>query len=114
MTSEPPEELSRLPADLVDSLTDDQRSALAKALRTSNWTRHPVNVRLSLPVFGRRGIFLTFVGGAERRSPERLQRERRIHRLGTVGNILFVVAVGLIFYLLAVISLLLLHRVIEF
>ena len=59
------------------------------------WSRrHPVNVRLTvpLPFLGR--CYLTVVAGRERRSPERLAVERRKHPLRTAGNVIFAFAVG--------------------
>jgi hypothetical protein len=56
---------------------------------------HPINVRLSIPLFVNR-YYLTIVAGRERRSPERLVAERRKHPLKTLGNVVFAFIVGTI------------------
>ena len=86
---------ARLPDDVLESLTPDQRAALWKAASGSTWRRYPVNIRLSLPLPGRRW-FVTIVAGAERRDAERIDRERRLYRLRTPGNMLFIGIVGVL------------------
>lgn len=50
------------------------------------WGRHPVNIRVSVPLgFGR--YYVTIVAGRERRSRERLVTERRKHPLLSFGNL---------------------------
>lgn len=57
--------------------------------------RHTVDVRISIPLpFGR--WYLTVVAGRERRSPERLVRERGKHPLVTAGNLAFLFVLGTI------------------
>ena len=55
--------------------------------------RHAVNIRLSIPFFFCR-FYLTIVAGRERRSPDRLVKERRKHPLITFGNMAFIFALG--------------------
>ncbi len=57
-------------------------------------SRHPVNVRLTIPLPFLGRCYLTVVAGRERRSPERLAVERRKHPLRTAGNVIFAFAVG--------------------
>ena len=49
--------------------------------------RYPVNIRLTIP-FLARPVFLTLIIGRERRGPDRLRQERRLHPLNTWGNLL--------------------------
>ncbi len=57
------------------------------------WGRHPVNLRLSIPLlFGR--YYLTVVAGKERRHPERRADERRKHPLLTFGNLVAMFGLG--------------------
>ena len=56
---------------------------------------HPVNIRLSIPVFFAR-YYVTIVAGKERRSRERLASEYKKHSLLKVGNVLFIVAVQIV------------------
>jgi len=50
------------------------------------WGRHPVNIRISVPLgIGR--YYITIVAGRERRSRERRVEERRKHPLVSAGNL---------------------------
>jgi len=50
------------------------------------WGRHPVNVRVSVPLgFGR--YYVTIIAGRERRSRDRLVAERHKHPLISFGNL---------------------------
>jgi hypothetical protein len=58
------------------------------------WERdHPINLRLSIPLFFGRWFF-TLIGGPERRDQERRAKERRKHPLFTLGNVVFLFIVG--------------------
>lgn len=79
--------LAKVEPALRDSFTDAQRQALKAALRTGTWRRHPIDVRLSVPLPSSR-IFVTIVAGREKRERRRRKAERIFHPLGTVGNVL--------------------------
>ena len=85
--------LSCLPAGIREILSESQCEALARTLGQRAWNRHPVNIRLSLPVFGNRYYF-AMVAGKERRSPKRLIDERGRHPVSTTANVFF--GIGLI------------------
>ncbi len=104
--------LANLPDTVVDSLTPEQRAALWSASKPLSWRRHPVNIRLTFSFFGRRH-FVTIVAGSERRGPDRIKRERKVHPLHTVGNVLFMLGLAGVFYLLAVFGIFLLSNLIE-
>lgn len=59
----------------------------------------PLNLRFSVPLPGSR-FYIAIAGGRERRSRERLALERRVHRLGTPSNVLFIVIGALTFYVM--------------
>ena len=105
--------LERLPPEVMDSLSDAERLALWQAANPITWRRHPINIRMTVPGLKNR-YFLTVVGGVERRSGERIHRERRVHPIRTLGNILFLLGVGGTFYLLAVVGLMLFSHLVEF
>jgi len=105
--------LARLPPEILESLTPEQRAALWKASKSGTWKRHAINIRLSLPLFGHR-MFLTIVGGADRRAPDRVRRESRFHPLRTAGNALFLISVAIAFYLVAILGIFALHSIIGF
>lgn len=66
--------------------------------------RHVVDLRLSVPWFGR-GLYLVILGGSELRSRPRLRRERDRHPLLTLGNMLLVVSLVAIAYAIALVAL---------
>lgn len=105
--------LDRVPPDVAASFTEEQRAALYQAIKPASWRRHPVNIRLSFPILGER-YFITVVSGYEKRSYERLARERRMFPLRTLGNVLFLLGVGAAFYMAAVTALVVFSNLIEF
>jgi hypothetical protein len=74
---------------------------------------HLVDLRLSIPVPGRR-LYVTFLAGPERRAAERRRQERRQHPLKTVGNVLFVALAALAFYAVAAVGILMYSKVLTF
>lgn len=105
--------LDRLPPEVVGSFSEEQRAALWSAAKPVSWRRHPINIRMTIPFVGGR-YFITVVGGAEKRTDDRLKRERRSFPLRTAGNILFMLGVGGAFYLTAVLGLVAFSSVIDF
>lgn len=89
-TGNEPDWLERLPASVRDTLDPKQRNAIVEAMKRRPWSTQPVNLRVSVPLPGRR-MFFTLIGGAERRSRERRGADRQRHPLNTVGNLLFVI-----------------------
>jgi hypothetical protein len=80
--------LDRLPPEVLETFTPEQRAALWGAARPSTWRYHPIDIRISLPFLGMRW-FLTVVSGVERRSPNRRRRDSRTHPFLTISNIIF-------------------------
>lgn len=105
--------LSRVPMEIWDSFTAEQRAALWDASHTPTWRRYPINMRLAFGLFGNR-YFLTVVGGVDRRNTERLHRERRMHPLATFGNFVFLSASAAVFYIGALFLLFLVSALVEF
>ena len=62
--------------ETMDALTAEQRDAIQQAVCDPSLHHPPINIRLSLPAFGRRK-FLTIIGGAERRGARRRPRNGR-------------------------------------
>ena len=89
--------LRRVPPEIMSSLSEEERHALQRAATPSAWRRCPINIRISIPSFGR-GYYLTLVGGPERRSNDRIKRERQQHPLWSTGNSLFMLGIGAAFY----------------
>ncbi len=91
---------ARLPEQVIDSLTREQKEAIHQAIDGAAMQRPPINVRFSLPVLGRR-YFLTLVAGPERRGAARRADDRRSHPLGTTTNFTFFACLGLLIYAVA-------------
>lgn len=104
--------LGRLPAQVTETLTAEQKEAIRRAV-AAPWVKHDVNIRVSMPWFGRR-FYLTVVGGEERRPLDRLAEERKDHPLSTMANSLFLAAVAFSFYAVVLVGLLVKAAVIEF
>lgn len=77
------------------------------------WKSHPVNVRFSLPFFGRR-FYFTMVAGGEQRSHARIADERTKHPMLTVSNLLFGCGISTLFAFLALVALAMQSAIIEF
>ncbi len=81
------------PQDASDSL-GEPGIANRETPSGAPWERdHPINLRLSIPLFFGRWFF-TLIGGPERRDQERRAKERRKHPLLTLGNVVFLFIVG--------------------
>ncbi|MFO1067819.1 MAG: hypothetical protein U1E14_04765 [Geminicoccaceae bacterium] len=77
--------LAQMPAETRAGFADSQVRALREAARRSQWGRHAIDIRLSLPLPGRR-CYLVLIGGHERRSTARRSGERRAHPLLRIRN----------------------------
>ncbi|WP_404382508.1 hypothetical protein [Caenispirillum salinarum] len=94
-------ELARLPPDFVRTLSAEQRALLREALPGRTWRRHPVDLRFSVPWFGR-GLFVTLIAGTEKRSTERRVADRTRYPLHRIGNLLFLAGIAALLYALVV------------
>jgi hypothetical protein len=68
-----------------------------------SWSRPPVNIRFSLPLFFRR-YYVTVVGGAEQRGPDRRTLERHQYPLRTAANFFFFIGLATLFYVLVILG----------
>jgi len=105
--------LAALPAEVRESLTEAQRTAIAEALRARHWGRHLINIRFSLPLPLARYYF-TIVADRERRSGARRGRERGHYPLRTAGNLLFLAILVVTLYGSAVVAALVWSAILEF
>ncbi len=104
---------ARLPAWVMDTLSTEQRDAIHQAVCDPSLRYPPINIRFSLPAFGRR-YFLTIIGGVERRGGQRRAQERTRHPQRTIANFLFFLLLGGLIYVLFVASLLLQRSFVNF
>lgn len=105
--------LADLPESLRASLSAEQCRGLDEALSSRPWRRHAVNLRFSIPFPGG-PFYVTLVADRERRDPDRRAQERTRHPWRTAGNLVFVLAVLLLVYGLAILGTLTFAAVIEF
>jgi hypothetical protein len=95
-----------LDAQVLDRLDPSVRAEVGATLERAlyrdaspeAWSRHPIDVRVTLPWFGG-PVYLALVGGRERRSAERRRLERRRHPLISLGNVALFTAVGVVLIL---------------
>ena len=80
--------LARLPGDLQGSFSDDQLEGLKVAIGNRDWKIHPVDIRTSFGLFGKR-YYMVFVAGRSRRGAGRLQK--MIFRKAEVFFISFII-----------------------
>ncbi len=83
---------------------EDNAADLEALFLRHDQRRHVIDLRLSVPWFGR-GLYLVILGGGELRSRPRLRRERDRHPLLTLGNMLLVVSLVAIAYAIALVAL---------
>src|SRR5579862_9615582 len=80
--------LDRLPPEVLETFTPEQRAALWGAGKPSSWRAHPIDIRVSVPL-GIGNLFFAVVSGVERRSRNRVKRDSRSHPFLTPANIVF-------------------------
>lgn len=73
--------------EIADTFTSEQIEAI-KRVFGRNWNRHPIDVRVSVPILELR-FYLVLLAGSERRSKQRLRSEKGVYPLRTPGNIVF-------------------------
>lgn len=82
---------ARLSITARESFSPDQKAALVDAAETCAWHKHPVDIRLSIPLLMKR-FYLVVVAGKERRHAGRRQAERVRFPVVTPKNFLFMFA----------------------
>lgn len=104
---------TRLPPTVLNGLTPDQKRAIGATLVAGGAHRPPVSIRFSLPLLFRR-IFFTVVAGSEKRSTRRLADDRRHNPLWTLGNSIFMVSTGAMFFLALLLVILFSSSILEY
>ena len=103
----------RLPEWVVDTLSSEQKEAIHKAAQDPAWDQSPVNIRFTIPFFGRK-FYITVVSGSEKRSADRQATDRNRYPLRTISNVFFFIGLATIFYMAAVVVLALQSALVEF
>lgn len=86
---------ARIPAKTAATLTDTQLVALKQALSNRVGKGQAVDIRVSIPIFKWR-FYLVFLLGREKRSKERLAKERLLHPIFTIANTIFLTILSLL------------------
>lgn len=80
--------LKRLPDDIQASFTAEQCEAIRAALQVTQWRRHPIDIRVSIPLLWK-SFYFVLILGPERRSRQRRTHERTRNPVWTPVNVLF-------------------------
>ena len=80
--------LMNVPPAVASSFSDTQLAAIKHALGCG-WSNHPVEIRRTIPFFGRH-YFFVLLGGLERRSPDRIRDDQAKRPLWTFANSLVI------------------------
>ena len=75
-----------------DATSETSPASQYHSANPSKWGKHPINVRITLPIFGSR-FYFTMVAGRERRSDARLTQDREDHPVITLGNVFFALGI---------------------
>ncbi len=78
--------LANLPPNVASNFTDTQLAYVEEAIENRPPRNHPVDIRHSIPLLGRR-FHLVFLFGQEIRSPARRERDRAKRLLWMFGNV---------------------------
>ncbi len=93
--------MSAIPSEVSESFTDVQLTAIKNAIsRAQPWRLHPIDVRTTFPLFGRR-IYVTLLSGIDSRSDTRRREDRQTHPMRTASNMLFLGAAVVGLYAIA-------------
>ena len=84
--------LHNLPEEARVLFSEGHLTALSSACDKLKWSRHPVDMRLSIPTLFNR-YYLVLLGGPERRAAGRLADEKLRHPFRTLANFLFLGAI---------------------
>ncbi len=80
----------RLSPEIADSFNEEQLEAIKKAFGSQSFSRHPLDVRVSVPIPGIK-FYLVLLAGLERRSKQRLRSEKGIYPFWRLSNIIFLI-----------------------
>ena len=76
----------KLPESVRNSLSAEQAVAIREAAQVASPRRHPIDVRLSVPIPGQSRIYLVLLAGRELRSDARREMEQRARPTDRLGQ----------------------------
>jgi hypothetical protein len=83
--------VAEIAPEVANTLTLEQLEAIQRVFNSRVWTRHSLDIRVSVPIPGLR-FYLVLLAGSERRSKTRLRSEKGLYPFLTPANSLFVIA----------------------
>ncbi|MFP6728807.1 MAG: hypothetical protein VCD50_01295 [Alphaproteobacteria bacterium] len=89
----------RIPSDVANSFTDEQRAAIRTAFGGERWDGHRVDLRGVIPMLR---WYFAFVAGPNKRSKRRLSLDDDIEKPSLIGRIIGALTVLVVVALLAV------------
>jgi hypothetical protein len=82
--------LAEIAPEVANTFTVEQLEAIKRVFTSPAWTRHSLDIRVSVPIPGLR-FYLVLLAGLERRSKMRLRSEKGLYPFWTPANTLFVI-----------------------
>ena len=79
---------AKIAPEVANTFTEEQLEAIKKGFASRTWTRHSLDVRISVPIPGLR-FYMVLLAGSERRPKVRLRSEKGLYPFWTPVNILF-------------------------
>lgn len=76
----------KLPESIRNSLSPEQAQAIREAAQVAMPRRHPIDVRLSVPVPGGSRAYFVLLAGREKRSSARREMERQVRPGDPLGQ----------------------------
>ncbi|BBD69053.1 hypothetical protein NIES4072_36170 [Nostoc commune NIES-4072] len=90
--------LANINPKVANTFTLEQLEAIKRSFASRAWTRHSLDIRVSVPIPGLR-FYLVLLAGSERRSKVRLRSERGLYPFWTPANILFLLGFLIILWI---------------
>ncbi|MEH2067784.1 MAG: hypothetical protein V7K47_06395 [Nostoc sp.] len=81
---------AKIAPEVANTFTVEQLEAIKRSFGFRGWTRHPLDIRVSVPIPGLR-FYVVLLAGSERRSKQRLRCEKGLYHFWTPANILFLI-----------------------
>jgi len=84
-----------MPANTAESFSDEQLRVIIRAYGVKHWSRHAIDLRLTLPVLADTYYFV-LLAGIDKRPRSRNRAERHSHPFAAPGNFLFLFLVSML------------------
>ncbi|NMG06984.1 hypothetical protein [Brasilonema sp. UFV-L1] len=82
--------LAKIPQEIIDTFTEEERKTIQKAFGRHTLTRHPLDLKVSIPIPGL-NFYLVLLADPEGRFKQRLQSQKSLYFLWNPSNIMFII-----------------------